>query len=129
MEDVVVDEQVVPQIGELVLHVTEQPPNVGCEVYHMRRPVLVKDRFGLLHVPEGGDVVEEVDEQLLLAKERVVDIASRSHAPLTASQRRHTHTHTHTNKAPTSSHHPCWTGTPTARLPFACHTGSRRARS
>ena len=51
-EDVVVDETVVAEEGELVLHILEQPADEGGEVDHVRRLVLGEDGHRLREVTQ-----------------------------------------------------------------------------
>lgn len=50
MQDVVVDEKIVAKVGELVLHVTEEPAYVGGKVDNVRWFVLVENSLCLGHV-------------------------------------------------------------------------------
>lgn len=54
MKDIIVDEEVVAEVGELVLHISEKSADDSCEVDDMRGLVLVEYRFGLAHVPALG---------------------------------------------------------------------------
>lgn len=50
MKDIIIDQEIVSQVGELVLHVAEQATNVGGQMDDMGRLILFKDSFGLRHV-------------------------------------------------------------------------------
>lgn len=59
LKNVVVNEQVVAQEGELVLHVGEQATDQGSKVDHVCRLVFVKDGLGLFErsAEQGASVI------------------------------------------------------------------------
>lgn len=51
MQDVVVDQEVIAEEGELVLHIAEEATDEGGEVDDVRRLVLVEDGLGRVEIP------------------------------------------------------------------------------
>ena len=55
VQDIIVYEEVVAEVGELVLHVPVETSDVGSKMNDMRRLVLVKDSLRLGHIPVSSE--------------------------------------------------------------------------